>query len=169
MANILFKIVRMCHSKLKCNYLKNEKLFLNFLLHQKMLVIANVVPKLETVKILVGKLSKNRRFRRRFESQHVKASQILAKSPSEHFDHVFSSFSKKLILEISPLVLGQILGVFVNLFTADDKYPVQDCENLHSQFKCNYMKNQKLFKIFVAFLESTSNSKHFARNVDCHS
>ena len=29
-----------------------------------------------------------------------------------------------------PLVLGEILGVFVNTLTADDKYRVQDCENL---------------------------------------
>ena len=130
MANILFKIVRMCHSKLKCNYLKNEKLFLNFLLHQKMLVIANVVPKLETVKILVGKLSKNRRFRRRFESQHVKASQILAKSPWERLCHVFSSFSFKLIWKISHQILGGILGVRFNTLTADGKYFLQDYENL---------------------------------------
>ena len=30
---------------------------------------------------------------------------------------------------MSPLVLGEILGLFVNILTADDKYPVQDCEN----------------------------------------
>ena len=29
-----------------------------------------------------------------------------------------------------PLVLGEILGVFVNTLTADEKYRVQDCENL---------------------------------------
>ena len=28
-----------------------------------------------------------------------------------------------------PLVIGEILGVYVNTLTADDKYPVQDCEN----------------------------------------
>ena len=28
------------------------------------------------------------------------------------------------------IVLGQILGVFVNTLTADGKYPVQGCENL---------------------------------------
>ena len=31
---------------------------------------------------------------------------------------------------MSALVLGKILGVFVNTLTADGKYPVQDCENL---------------------------------------
>ena len=31
---------------------------------------------------------------------------------------------------MSPLVLGEMIGVFVNILTADGKYPVQDCENL---------------------------------------
>ena len=72
---------------------EKQKSFSNFLLHlrnlhrilniltKKMIVIANVFPKLQTVKILVRPLSKKRRFRTRFDSQHAKASQILAKSP----------------------------------------------------------------------------------------
>ena len=46
-----------------------------------MIVIANVFLKLQTVKILVRPLSKKRRFRTRIDSEHVKASQILANSP----------------------------------------------------------------------------------------
>ena len=30
---------------------------------------------------------------------------------------------------MSPLVLGQVLGRFVNILTSVDKYPFQDCEN----------------------------------------
>ena len=48
---------------------------------KRMIVIANVFRKLEAVKILFRPLSKKCRFRTRFNSQHVKASQILAKSP----------------------------------------------------------------------------------------
>ena len=71
---------------MKCNYLGKEKLLLEFLLdlwnlHQilnvlkeKMIVIANVFPKLQNVKIFVRKLSKEHRFRRGFGSQHVKTS-----------------------------------------------------------------------------------------------
>ena len=44
-----------------------------------MIVIANVFPILQTVKTLVRKLSQEHRFRTRFDSEHVKASQILAK------------------------------------------------------------------------------------------
>ena len=92
-ASIMSKVVRICNSQFKCNYLKNKKLFLNFLfdfwnLHQilkilreKMIIIANVFPKYQTVKILVRPLSKKRRFRTRFESQRVKVLQLLWKSP----------------------------------------------------------------------------------------
>ena len=51
------------------------------ILEKRMIVIANLFSKLETVKILLRPLSKKRCFRRRLDSQHVKASQILAKSP----------------------------------------------------------------------------------------
>ena len=91
-----------------------------------MIVIANVFPKLEIVKNFVRTLSKKRRFRKGFESQLVKASQILAKSPWEHFYHAFSSFWGKLIWKMSLLVIDQILGVFVNTLSADAKYPVED-------------------------------------------
>ena len=72
---------------------ENEKLFINFwfnfwnlhqilnILKKSMIVTANVFPKLQTVKILIRPLSKKRRFRTRFDSQHVKPSQIPAKYP----------------------------------------------------------------------------------------
>ena len=51
------------------------------ILKEKMIVIANVFPKLQTVKIFVRKLYKEHRFRRGFYSQLVKAWQMLAKFP----------------------------------------------------------------------------------------
>ena len=56
--------------------------------------------------------------------------QILAKLQGEHFYHVFLIILREVDFEISPLVLGEILGAFVKTLTVDDKYPVQDCENL---------------------------------------
>ena len=73
MASILFNIGRNSNSQFKCNYLKNEKLFLNFLFHvwnlpqifnilkKKMLLIANVFPNFQTVKSFVKPLYKKRR------------------------------------------------------------------------------------------------------------
>ena len=50
-----------------------------------MIVIANAFPKLQTLKNLVRTLSKKRRFRTSFDSQHVKRSQTLVKSAWEYF------------------------------------------------------------------------------------
>ena len=45
------------------------------------MVIANVFPKLQAVNNFVRPLRENPRFGTRFETQHVKVSQTLAKSP----------------------------------------------------------------------------------------
>ena len=135
-ASILLKIGRIFDSQFKCNYLKNEKLPTNFLFHfwilnqilnilrKNLMVIANLFPKLETVKIFHRPPCKKRYFGTRFDSQHVKMSQILEKALWEHFYHVFSSFWGKLIWKIFPLVVHEILGGFVNTLTADGKYHV---------------------------------------------
>ena len=140
--NIVFKTVRICHPQFNSNYLKNKKNFLNFVFHfwcihqilkifkEKMTLIANVFLKLQTVKNFVRTLSIKRCFRTRFYSQHVKSSEILAISRWQRFYYAFSWFLLKLICKMSPLVLGEILGVFVNTLIVDDRYRVQDCENL---------------------------------------
>ena len=134
-----------------------------------MIVRANVFPKLQTGKNVVRALSKKRRFRTRFDSQHVKASQILAKAQWEHLGAAFSSLFWKLIWKMSPLVLGEILGVFVNTLTADGKYPVQGCENLQLPIQMQLSDKQNNFsQFFVPFLESTSNFKHFEKKDDRH-
>ena len=70
---------------------------------------------------------------------------------------------------MSPLVLGEVLVVFVNRSTADGKYPVQDCENLQLAIQMQLSEKRKYFiEFFVPFLESTSNFKHFERKDDCH-
>ena len=135
-----------------------------------MILIVNGYPKLGTVIILLRPLSKKRRFRTRFDSQHVKVSQIRAKSQWERLRHVFPSLSGKLIWKMSPLVLGEVLVVFVNRLTADGKYPVQDCENLQLPIQMQLSEKRKTFsEFFVPFLESTSNFKHFEKKDDCHS
>ena len=152
-----------CTSQFKCNYLKNENLFLAFLFHfsrlhqilnilkEKMIVVDNVFPKLQNVKIFVKKLSKEHRFRAGFGSQHVKPSQLLGKSPWEWFYHVLFSFSEMLIWNMSPLVFGEILGMFVNTLTADGKYPVEGCEKLQLPIQMQLSAKQKAFLYFLFY------------------
>ena len=120
MASILLNIARICNFQFKCKYLKNKKHLLNFLFHfcnlhqilsilkKKMMVSANVFPKLQTVKHFVTPLCKKRCFGARLDSRHVKVSGILAKTQWECLYHVFRSIWRKLIWKISPLVLGEI-------------------------------------------------------------
>ena len=62
---------------------------------------------------------------------------------------------------MSPLELGEILGVFVNTLTADEKYPVQDCQNLPRPIQMQLSGKRKFFsQSFAAFLEYNSNFKH---------
>ena len=160
MASILSMVVEICNSQFKCNYLKNQNLFLNFLFHfwnihqildilkEKMMFIANVFPKLQTVKNLVRPLSEKRRFRTRFEKEFGRASQIHAKSPWRALFHVFLSLSGKLIWKMCPLVLGEISGVFVNTFTSDANYSVQGYENLQLPIQMQLSERQKTFPQF---------------------
>ena len=130
MRSILSRSVRCCRSLFKSNYLKNKKFFLNFVflfwnLHQilnifkkKKIVIANVLPNLQTIQHLVRALSKNGCFGTSFDSQHVRGFLILVKLAWEHFYHIFSSLLEEMIRKISPLLKFEILGVFVNTLTA---------------------------------------------------
>ena len=92
MTSILFEIVKICRPQFKCKYLSNQKRFLNVLFHfwhlhqilnileKKMMVIATLFRKLQTVKDLVRPLFKKHRFTNSFQNQHVKGSQSLVKS-----------------------------------------------------------------------------------------
>ena len=142
MRTIPLGILGICSSLLKCNSLKNGKLFVNFLFHlwnlhqvsniskKKMIVIAHEFRKLQTAKDLVKPLSRNRGCRTCFDSQRVNGYEIFVKSAWEHFYHIFWSLLAEMICNISPLLKFEILGVFLNLLTACDKYAVGDRENL---------------------------------------
>ena len=73
---------------------------------KRMIVIATLFRKLQTIRDLVRPLSKKHRFRTPLDSQHVKGFQTLVKSPWEHFQHVFPSFWENLTWKISLLVIS---------------------------------------------------------------
>ena len=67
---------------------------------------------------------------------------------------------------MSPLVSGEMLGLSVNTLTSDGKYPVQGCENLKSPSQMRLSEKPKTFsQLLFPFLESTSNFKHFKRDM----
>ena len=59
--------------------------------------------------------------------------------------------------------------LFQNTLTANDNYRVQDCENLPSPIQMSLSLERNFFSdLFVPFLESTSNFKHFEKKDDRH-
>ena len=140
--SILFRIVRNCRSLFKSSYLKNKKHFPGVLFHlwnlhqlsnisnKKTIVIGNVFAKIATVQGLVTPPTIQRRLKPSFDSQHVKRFQTLIKSSCEHFYHIFSSLWGEIIWKTSPWLNFEIIGLFVNTWAADHKYPFPDCANL---------------------------------------
>ena len=64
-------------------------------------------------------------------------------------------------------MLGKILSVFVTILAADDKYPVEDWENLQLPIQMQLSEKRKNFlEFFVPFLDSTSKFKHFEKKKD---
>ena len=174
--------MRICCSQFKCNYLKNENHFLNFLFHfwnlhqnlnileKKIIVIANVFPKLQIVKDLVRPISKKCHFRTPFDSKHVKDSQTLVQSGWETFYHVFSSLWGEMISKKCPSVKFEILGVLGSTLTVDDKDPLPDFENLRLQIQMQLsLKRKSFFPIFYSISWIYSKFLTFSKEVYGHS
>ena len=82
---------------------------------------------------------------------------------------MFLSILKEFESENVPLVLGDILGGSVNTLTPDAKYSVQDCENLLHPIRMQLSEKPLAFsELFVPFLKSPSNFKHFEKEDDYH-
>ena len=62
------------------------------ILKKKMVVIANVLPILQTIKDLVRRLYKRSRFRTTFDGQNIKGSTTLLKLTWEHFINIFKLY-----------------------------------------------------------------------------
>ena len=64
----------------------------------------------------------------------------------------------------SPSVWYEILRLFVNALTADDKYSCSNMRNLPQQFQTPASQKQKIFSgFFIAFLKCAWNLEHFQK------
>ena len=67
-------------------------------------------------------MPKKPRIRTLKDSQHVKGSETLHKSARQYFSLIFWSLCKKISSKNFVLKLTEILRLFVNILTPDDKY-----------------------------------------------
>ena len=79
----------------------------------------------------------------------VKVSQSLVKCAWEDFQYIFSHHWENLIWKISALVISEILGFLGKIFTANDKYPVRDCENFLTLLQMQLSTKNKNFSWFL--------------------
>ena len=67
-------------------------------------------------------MPKKPRVRTLMDSQHVKGSERLLKSSRQYLCHIFWSLWKEISFKNYVLAVCEILGLFVNILTPDDKY-----------------------------------------------
>ena len=60
--------------------------------------------------------------RTRMDSEHVKSSERLLKSTRQYFFQIFWSLWKTISSKNSAVVVSEILRLFINILTPDDKY-----------------------------------------------
>ena len=91
----------------------------------------------------------------------------MLKSARHHYYPLLSSIRGKLSYKNSPSVWCDILRLFVNALTADDKYSGSNMQNLPQQFQTPLSKKQKFFSgLFIAFLKCAWNLEHLKKKKD---
>ena len=88
----------------------------------------------------------------------------MLKSARHHYYPLFSSTLGKLSCKKLPSVWYEILRLFVNALTADNKYSGNNMQNLPQQFQTPLSQKQKILSwFFIAFLKCAWNVEHFRK------
>ena len=99
-----------------------------------------------------------------FPNERVNGFQTLLKSARHHYYPLFSSIRGKLSWKKSPSIWYEILRLFVNAVTADDKYSGSNMQSLPQQFQTSLSQKKKdFFWFFIAFLKWGQNLEHFQK------
>ena len=129
-----------------------------------MSILASLFPKLLILKDVASSTSNRSWFRTTLGNESVNGFQTLLKSARHHYYPLFSSNRGKLSWKNSALVRSEILRLFVNILTTDDKYSRSNMQNLPQQFQTPLSQKQKTFsRFFNAFLKCARNLAHFQK------
>ena len=137
---------------------------------KKMTVIAEVFPKLQSLKNKVRAMSIKTRFKGSFKKQHGKCAQTLFKFAWQNLYHIYWSLWRQLTFKKSLLVICKISRLFPNTLSGDGKYSLLNRDNLTQPIQIQLSRKQKTFsEFFAAFLNSGLNLEHFQAKDDSHS
>ena len=88
----------------------------------------------------------------------------MLKSERYHYYFLFPSILGKLSCKKSASVWSEILRLFVNTLTADDKYYRSKMQNLQQQFQTPLPRKQNTISgFFIAFLKCAWSLEHFPK------
>ena len=147
MTSIPVAICRIFCNNFKRYYLKNGRLFLDFLLHfwnvheiyntlkKRMSVLASLFPKLLFRKEVATETSRRSCFKTPFSNQRVNGFQTPLKVKRLHYYPFFPWISGKLSWKKIALLWSKILRLFANTLTADDKNSCRNMENFLQQLQ----------------------------------
>ena len=108
--------------------------------------------------------SKRSCFRTPFANERVNGFQTLLKSARHYYYPLVSSIRGRLSYKKSPSVWCEILRLFVNALSADDKCCGSNMQNFRQQFQTPLSKKQKIFfEFFIAFMKCAWNLEHFQK------
>ena len=129
-----------------------------------MSLLVSVFPKVLTPKEVVTWTSKAPCFRTPFGNQRVQEFQTLSK---KHYITIILSVPwiwEKLSWKKCRLVRFEILELFVNTLTTDDKYSSRNIQNLTQQLQTTMSQKQKTFyRIFITYVKSRRSSDDFVK------
>ena len=109
-------------------------------------------------------MSKTTRSRTPFRNQRVHEFQTLSKAARNHHYPIVPWIWDKLSWKKCRLVKFEILRLFVNTLTTDDKYSSRNIQNLTQQLQMAISQKQKsLYRIFITFFKSRTNSDNFVK------
>ena len=115
-------------------------------------------------------MSKYSRFRGPFDKQHGKGDQKLLTSEPYHIYRIYSSLWRQMSWNKYLLVICKFWRLFVNTFTADDKYSLLNTDNLKHPIQMQITQKQKpISQLVSAFPKSILNFQRFQENDDPHS
>ena len=107
-------------------------------------------------------LSERSCFRKPFANERVNGVQTPLKSARHRYYPLFSSIRSKLSWKKSPSFWYEIVRLFVNALTANDKYSGSNMQNLRQHFQTPFSQKQKTFsRSFIGFLKFAQNLEHF--------
>ena len=135
-----------------------------------MALIAEVFPKLRSLKNKVRAMSIKSRFKGSFKKHHGKCGQTLFKFAWQKLYHIYWSLWRQLTLKKFLLVICKISRLLFNTLSADGKYSLLNRDNLRRIIHMQLSQKQKTFShFFGAFLKSSFNFEHFQKKDGAHS